>query len=91
MTQTKEQRRLRRVAREHTPEFREAHRLYEAKRRAKALGQWLIDHPGFTLADREFATRMRLRKGRRKRFGPMVGGRLTSQSYLFDHVGEDEF
>ena len=74
MTQTKEQRRLRRVAREHTPEFREAHRRYEAKRRAEVLAQWLVDHPGFTLADREFATRMRLRKERRNRFGPMVGG-----------------
>ena len=101
MTQTKEQRarryarestpeqRARRRARENTPEFREAHRLYEAKRRAEVLAQWLIDHPGFTLADRAFATRMRLRKARRKRFGPMVGGRLTSQSYSFDHVGDE--
>jgi hypothetical protein len=81
--------RARRRARENTPEFREAHRLYEAKRRAGALAQWLVDHPGFTLADREFATRMRLRKERRKRFGPMVGGRLTSQSYSFDNLGDE--
>jgi hypothetical protein len=101
MTQTEEQRarrharesapeqRARRRARENTPEFRKAHRLYEAKRRALALDQWLIDHPGFTLTDREFATRMRLRKERRKRFGPMVGGRLTSQSYSFDNLGDE--
>ena len=89
MTQTKEQRRLRRVAREHTPEFREAHRLYEAKRRAMVLAQWLVDHPGSTLADREFGTRMRQRKARRKRFGPQIGGRLTATCYIFDHP-EDE-
>lgn len=84
-----EKQRARRRARETTPEFREAHRAYEAKRWAEALAQWLVEHPGSTLADREFGTRMRQRKARRKRFGPQIGGRLTATCYIFDHP-EDE-
>ena len=102
MTQTEEQRarrharesapeqRARRRARENTPEFRKAHRLYEAKRRAEVLTQWLVDHPGFTLADRTLGIHMHRRHDVKKRFGPQIGGRFTSQSYLFDHLGEDE-
>jgi hypothetical protein len=64
---------------------------HHAKRRAERDAQWLIDHPGFTLADRSLAKKIKKRNANRKRFphSHIMPGRLTACPALdFDNFDD---
>jgi hypothetical protein len=59
------------------------HLARTAKRKAERDAAWLLEHPGFTLADRELATAAKRRRHRR-----YLSGRLTRVGTAGDGLGD---